>query len=217
MNRELLEKPFAPEQIKQRDGNFGKVLDYVEGHAVIQRLNDAFDANWSFEILEHDVLKDTGEVIVLGKLTAENVVKTQFGSSLITRAKETGEIISLADDLKAAATDAIKKAATLLGVGLHLYNGDGSRREQGRQHSANDSNDRRRNSAHGNSGNPASSNREGNGRLSAKQHSYILNLIQQKGITRSELNKRCVQSYGAAVDYLSRADASSLIDELLNQ
>jgi hypothetical protein len=45
---------------------------------------------------------------------------------MITKAKETGEIISLADDLKAAATDALKKAATLLGVGLHLYNGDSS-------------------------------------------------------------------------------------------
>ena len=43
MNRELLEKPFAPEQIKQREGNFGKTLDYIEGHAIIQRLNDAFD------------------------------------------------------------------------------------------------------------------------------------------------------------------------------
>ena len=44
MNRELLEKPFAPEQVKQREGNFGKMLDYVEGHTVIQRLNDAFDS-----------------------------------------------------------------------------------------------------------------------------------------------------------------------------
>ena len=79
MNRELLEKLFAPEQIKQRDGNFGKTLDYVEGHAIIQRLNDAFDAKWFFEILE-----DKDEVIVQGKLTADNVVKTQFGSSQIT-------------------------------------------------------------------------------------------------------------------------------------
>jgi len=102
MNRELLEKPFAPEQIKQRDGNFGKTLDYVEGHAIIQRLNDAFDAKWSFEILKHEVLEDKDEVIVQGELTAENVAKTQFGSSQITRAKETGEIVSLADDLKAA-------------------------------------------------------------------------------------------------------------------
>ena len=84
MNRELLEKPFAPDQIKQRDGNFGKTLDYVEGHTVIQRLNDAFDAKWSFEILEREVFEDKDEVIVQDKLTAENVVKTQFGSSQIT-------------------------------------------------------------------------------------------------------------------------------------
>ncbi|MDB4304246.1 RAD52 family DNA repair protein, partial [Desulfosarcina sp.] len=108
MNREILEKPFGPEQIKQREGNFGKMLDYIEGHAVIQRLNDAFDANWSFSIIRHDILKETDEVIVQGELKTGNVVKTQFGSSRITRARESGDIISLADDLKAAATDALK-------------------------------------------------------------------------------------------------------------
>ena len=34
MNRELLEKPFDPGQIKQREGNFGKKLDYIEGRGV---------------------------------------------------------------------------------------------------------------------------------------------------------------------------------------
>ena len=58
MNRKLLEKPFGPEQVKERDGNFGKVLDYVEGHAVIQRLDDDFDSAWSFELLEHEVFKE---------------------------------------------------------------------------------------------------------------------------------------------------------------
>ena len=113
MNRELLEKTFAPDQIKQRDGNFGKTLNYIEDHATIQRSNDAFDAKWSFEILKHEVFEDKDEVIVQGKLTAENVVKTQFGSSRITRAKETGKIDSLADDLKAAVTD-----SRILGVRL---------------------------------------------------------------------------------------------------
>jgi len=47
MNRELLEKPFAPEQIKQRDGNFGKTLDYVEGHAIIQGLEPKPGRNYS--------------------------------------------------------------------------------------------------------------------------------------------------------------------------
>ncbi len=127
MNRELLEKPFSPEQIKQREGNFGKTLDYVEGHTIIHRLNDAFDANWSFAILKHEIIKETDEVFVLGRLSTGDIVKTQFGSSKITRARETGEAISLSDDLKAAATDALKKAATLLGVGLFLYNNDASR------------------------------------------------------------------------------------------
>ena len=45
MNREILEKPFDQNQIKQREGNFGRTLDYVEGHSIIQRLNDAFDAD----------------------------------------------------------------------------------------------------------------------------------------------------------------------------
>ena len=65
MNRDILEKPFGPEQIKQREGNFGKKLDYIEGHVVIQKLNDAFDAVWSFVILKHEILKETDEAIVL--------------------------------------------------------------------------------------------------------------------------------------------------------
>ena len=115
MNRQILEKPFDQNQIKQREGNFGRTLDYVEGHSIIQRLNDAFDAAWSFTILKHEILTETDEVIVVGQLNADGIVKSQFGSSKITRARESGEIISLADDLKAAATDALKKAATLAG------------------------------------------------------------------------------------------------------
>jgi hypothetical protein len=120
MNRELLEKPFDPAQIKQRRGRDG-MLDYVEGHAVIARLNEAFEGQWSFEILRHDILEERDEILVLGKLSAEGVVKMQFGVSQITRDRETKEIVSLGDDVKAAGTDALKKCATFLGVGLHLY------------------------------------------------------------------------------------------------
>jgi len=210
MNRELLEKPFSPEQIKQREGNFGKTLDYVEGHTIIQRLNDAFDSNWSFAILKHEILKETDEVIVLGRLSAGDIVKTQFGSSRITRAKETGEVISLSDDLKAAATDALKKAATLLGVGLFLYNNDASRpgSQQKPDTKGND----------GNGGNRSRSNdSQGNGRISAKQHKYILDIIKEQGLTKDELNPKCVQAYGSVLDHISRKDASSLIEELLAQ
>jgi hypothetical protein len=120
MNRSLLEKPFAPAQIKQRKGRNG-VLDYVEGHSVIQRLNEALEGAWSFEVIHHEVRED--EVLVLGKLSvgAEGVTKMSFGASQVTREKATGKPLSLGDDLKAAATDCLKKCATFLGVGLHLY------------------------------------------------------------------------------------------------
>jgi hypothetical protein len=86
---------------------------------VIARLNAALDGAWSFEVVAHEVRDH--EVLVLGKLTAAGIVKMQFGASQVTRDRETKALISLGDDLKAAATDALKKCATFLGVGLHLY------------------------------------------------------------------------------------------------
>ena len=119
MNRKLLEQPFAAHLIKQRKGNFGATLDYIEAHVVIHRLNDAFDGQWSIQIESHMQLED--EVVVLGRLTADGVVKQQFGSSKITRAKGSDQPLCIGDDLKAAGSDALKKCSTLLGVGLHLY------------------------------------------------------------------------------------------------
>jgi hypothetical protein len=119
MNREILEKEFEPSQIKRRRGAFGGDLDYVETADVIRRLNTAFDGQWSFEIVEYQQLGD--EVVVLGKLTAEGIQKMQFGSHQITKSKRDGEVVNLGYDLKAAASDALKKSATHLGVALHLY------------------------------------------------------------------------------------------------
>lgn len=216
MNRELLEKDFDPEQIKQREGNFGKMLDYIEGHAVIQRLNDAFDADWSFVIIKHQIVKETDEVVVLGELGAGAIKKTQFGSSRITRARNTGDMVSLADDLKAAATDSLKKCATMLGIGLHLYNRTGTpnQRSNVRSHSNGQGWNNNNHSGNGGNDNRQQQNGNGNGRITAKQHKFILSLIKNQGITKGEINQRCVDVYGSVLDYLSRADASSLISEL---
>jgi len=211
MNRELLEKSFGPEQIKQREGNFGKMLNYIEGSSVIQRLNDSFEAKWSFEIMEHKILDNTDEVVVLGKLAAGDIAKTQFGSSKITRARETGDMISLADDFKAAGTDALKKCATLLGVGLHLYKSSAKAPSLGQSDNENKSNNNfKRGNNNGGNGN-------GNNRISAKQHKYIMSLCLERGISKSKLNQHCLEAYAVALDYLSRADASSLIENLLDE
>lgn len=203
LNCGVLEKPFPPEQIKQRAGNFG-TLDYIEGHAVIQRLNEALEGMWSFEIINHHINEKEGEVLVLGKLTVGNVVKMQFGSSQITRAKQSGDIISIADDLKAAATDSLKKCATQMGVGLYLYGKDKA------------SSDQVPSNGNGNGNGTKKSNGNGNGRLSAKQHNYILKLMAENSITRAEFDKDCVERYGTVLDFLNKNDASAVIAQLLN-
>jgi len=230
MNRELLETPFRPDQVKHRKGNFGNTLAYVEAHTVIQRLNDALDADWSFEVISHQVLQD--EVLVLGRLTVGNISKTQFGNSSITRSKSTGEIISIGDDLKAAATDALKKAATLLGVGIALYagrqdkppvpvNGTTQQYYPPQQHndyppSPNTNGTQGQPSFNGQPQTTLNDQSQTNNRISSKQLAYLHSLAKEKAITKQELNQMAVQRFNTQVDFLNRKDASLFIEELTN-
>jgi hypothetical protein len=225
MNRALLEKPFEPAQIRQRRGRNG-VLDYIEGWSVIQRLNDALDGAWSFEITHHEVRGD--EVVVLGRLTADGVTKMAFGGSQVTREKESGLPVSLGDDLKAGATDALKKCATFLGVGLHLYaekplSGRGPRpapRGDSRavaQPAA---------AAGGNGGPPpasasavasaASGNGVGGDRATERQLEAILRVARAKGLTPTDVDGMSLRTFGRKPGQLTRAEASSLIKKLSN-
>ena len=110
---DVLTEPFAASDIKTRKGPGGKTLSYVDTPLVIQRLNAGFDGDWSFRIVSHEVTET--EVVVLGELEAGGIVKQQFGS------KTREERVPLGDTAKAAASDAVKKCSTLLGVGLELY------------------------------------------------------------------------------------------------
>jgi hypothetical protein len=118
LNRELLEKQFTGKEIKTRKGNFGASIDYAQVQLVIQRLNDAFDGFWSFKVIEHETQGD--EIVVLGELACNGITKQQFGNSKITMTKA-GTVLSIGNDLKAAASDSLKKCATMFGVALHLY------------------------------------------------------------------------------------------------
>jgi len=198
MNRPLLEQPFAADEIKHREGHNGKALAYVEGHTVIARLNDAFDGNWNFEITDHGIDEKHSEVHVLGRLTAEGVVKMQYGSSSLTRDKRTKEIISVGDSVKSAATDALKKCATLFGVGLHLYSDKTQPREE---------------SAPSPEPLPVTPAPQTPGRISAKQHSFILNLARGRGMTRRELDAMCQERFQVVLDHVTRSEASMLIEE----
>ena len=113
--REILEREFEPGLIKKRKGRGGLVLDYLETATVIRRLNEAFGSDWNFRVLEHGVDTEAKAAWVLGELTALGLIKQQFG------AKDIYEKSTLGDNLKSAASDCLKKCATLFGVGLHLY------------------------------------------------------------------------------------------------
>ncbi|RLE40009.1 hypothetical protein DRZ77_03165 [Candidatus Woesearchaeota archaeon] len=63
MKTDVLTREFEPSEIKRRMGSYGTMIDYVEHSTVIKRLNEAFDFDWSFEILQHIIKED--EVIVL--------------------------------------------------------------------------------------------------------------------------------------------------------
>ena len=76
-------------------------------------------SEWSFEIIEHQQIFD--EVVVLGRLTACGISKMQFGSHQITKARKDGTVVNIGYDLKAAASDCLKKCSTHFGVALHLY------------------------------------------------------------------------------------------------
>ena len=198
MNRDLLEKPFTPEQIKRRQGTNGDVLDYIEGCAVIQRLNECFDGEWIFEIQEHRVYDD--EVVILGKLTSQGISKSQFGKSRITRSKKDNSIISLGDDLKAAATDCLKKCATLFGVGLHLYFDTPSATPgtgNGQHHSEN-----------------ANGTASEVGRLTAKQLSAIFSLAKTRGWSNKQVRDFSQEMFGKMPDFLNKKEASAVIQHL---
>jgi hypothetical protein len=51
-------------------------------------------------------------------------------------------------------------------------------------------------------------------RISSKQYSFIMDLLKEARMTKGELNHHCVEAYGSVVDYITRHDASSLIDWL---
>jgi hypothetical protein len=214
MKRDILEKPFEPAQIKQRVGTYGNVLDYIEGHTVIKRLNDAFDGAWCFEILRHKVLEETDEVLVLGKLTAGEVVKCQFGSSKITRTQDTKEIISLADDLKAAGTDCLKKCSTMLGVGLYLYNGDKSLHAPKGETGTPKSNPPQTPETKGGDGNKSGNGGNGDARITNKQFNYAVNLGKTLGLNSKDLDQESIKVFGVKMAYLTIKDASAFIDTL---
>jgi hypothetical protein len=190
VNREVLCRPFLAEQVRSRPGQHGKTVSYVDVAAVITRLNEGCDA-WSFEVVSHKV--DADEVIVLGKLVADGQVKMHFGGSAITLDKE-GRAVSIADDLKAAASDALKKCASLFGVALEMYGG--ATQGSGTVH-------------------PRERAPEPDDRVTSRQLAAIQAVCRRRSIGRDELHALIGKKTGkGGAQFLTKVEASGLLDEL---
>jgi recombination DNA repair RAD52 pathway protein len=138
-----LEKEFPTNQILKRQGDGGKTINYLEAATVAQRLNDVFGYKWSIEVISEQVEGDEVVVKVRLKVTdgEKSHVKEAYGGTTRKRKRNgDGYANCLADDLKAAQSDAFKKAASLFGIGLYLYSSTGlenskSQEENYEQHS----------------------------------------------------------------------------------
>src|SRR5438105_15284204 len=115
----------APFDTTFRDHRGGIELEYITGEQTVSRLNEALGVNgWSFRVLEHGYNEEADEQWVLGEIAATvdgvHVLRQQFGSQKIKRSRANNNPLDIGFDLKGATTDALKKCASLLGVGLYL-------------------------------------------------------------------------------------------------
>jgi hypothetical protein len=125
---QLLSEPF-PKEMERVLKKGGASLTYIPVSEVITRLNKVLGIEaWSFNILscERDAI-DPDYIVAHVRLMwhadaarpESVVIRDGFGGQKIKRTKA-GDIVDLGDEMKGAVSDALKKAAQTLGVGLYL-------------------------------------------------------------------------------------------------
>lgn len=132
---ELLWRATPAKHIQQRQGRGGQTFDYVSIQYVEMYLNAMTGHDWDFKIKEWKIIET--QILVLGSLTMRfggkkgdraEVTKEQFGSGEVKYKKDHERdpeyMVDLADDLKAAASDSLKKCASLFGVAWDVYGKD---------------------------------------------------------------------------------------------
>jgi hypothetical protein len=122
---EVYSKLAAPFDSTFHDTRGGIELEYITGEQAVTRLNEVLGAGgWSLRVLQHGFNEEADEIWVLAELHAlidgVPVVRQQFGSQKVKRSRSSGSPLDIGFDFKGATTDALKKCASLIGVGLYL-------------------------------------------------------------------------------------------------
>jgi hypothetical protein len=124
----LLSQQF-PKEMERNVSKSGRTLTYIPISEVISRLNKVLGVgNWSSEIIfigrdSADPDWVIAQVRLIARLGDNTVVKDGVGGQQVKYTKA-GKILDLGDEFKGAMSDALKKAAQQLGVGLYLARDD---------------------------------------------------------------------------------------------
>lgn len=122
----LASAPFDKTYQRQIPG--GRSLTYITGEQVVSRMNEVFGPHWDWTPDEPKIVGDeiflsgtlSVEIVLEGERYGHNISRAAFGGATIKKSRSTGAMLSLGNDIKAADTDAFKKAAAKFGVGLYL-------------------------------------------------------------------------------------------------
>jgi hypothetical protein len=115
-----------PQEMEKTIVKSGVELIYLPISEVINRLNKVIGVdNWSFEIISvqrdlNDIDEVVAHVVLTAKIGENTVVKHGIGGQQIKRSRKDNRVIDLGNDFKGAVSDAQKKAAQQLGIGLYL-------------------------------------------------------------------------------------------------
>jgi hypothetical protein len=209
---EKLTEPFPLSAHKHRQLQ-GKSLTYVEGHTVIHRLNAATGNTWSLEVKRIDTVQlneDWRQVTAHVALTIPGLgTREHIGIQDVH--------VKGADLVKGAVTDALKKAATLFGVGLELYGpdyeaGDVAPVSQPSRAQPRDSAPppERAPVTQPRGQSPAGLDEA----ASQRQFRYLQAVARERGLDPEALDARSEREFGVVAQALTRRDASTLIDLL---
>lgn len=132
----ILTAPTPEEDVLSRPGG-GFDMSYVTGEYVKRTMLEVFGAHWRYDLLK--VKESASEVVVTLALEYPVVMTTKNGSTIL---EEMGRIVEVGTAsnrggyggaLKSALTDALKRAATHLGIGLDLYHKTQESKAQGKK------------------------------------------------------------------------------------
>jgi len=156
---------------------------------IVARLDKETNGNWSFDVADNDVMGD--EVVVLGRLTIGNVFRIGYGACSMNGSTP------MVTKLRMATMDALAQAAMLFGI--RVVGDDVPAVER----------------APVTAERPTQAPTGGEGtRITRKQLDYLYALGRDRKIPRDRMAERCLSEFKKKPEYLTKAEASALIEAL---